>query len=250
MCEEAYAYSKATSAESYEGFSDTQQEYNEVYRARHYIGRLSSWRKAARNVVLLGASFPAVLAKYEVATVSHAGITKSSCWTAEHDLDTLLARIVPNYRGHSIACQLKGKLQDASRSMGDLEDRQFHAKPHAEAVILDHFFTANLAFVTGDRYVACSKPSCYCCKLYFKFHPLRAVTGRHHGNLWIQWGLPRSLRLTNGRSDRVTVKILRRMSDEVRKDVLSAILPGSSRQVNMFDSTTGFSMSRANFAHI
>jgi hypothetical protein len=96
MCEEAYAYSKATSAEKYEGFPDTQHEYNEVYRARHYIGRLSSWRKAARNVVLLGASFPAVLAKYEVATVSHAGITKSSCWTAEHDLHALLARIVPN----------------------------------------------------------------------------------------------------------------------------------------------------------
>lgn len=248
MCEEAYAYSKAAAAEQYEDFSDTPQEYNEVYQARHYIGRLSSWRKAARNVVSLGAGFPAILASYEVATVSHAGTINSSCWTAEHDFDALLARVVPNYRGNSITCQLKGKLKDASRSMGDFEDRQFHAKPHAEAVILDHFSTRNFSFVMGDRYVACSKPSCYCCRLYFKFHPLRAVTGRHHGNLWIQWGLPRPLHLITGRADRITLKILRRMSDEVRKDVLSAILPGTSRQVNMFDSTTGFSTSRANFA--
>jgi hypothetical protein len=247
MCKEAYAYSKASSAEQYENLSDIPQEYDEVYRARHYIGRLSSWRKAARNVVSLGACFPAVLASYEVATVSHAGTIDSSCWTAEHDLDALLARIVPNYRGHSITCQLKAKLKDASRSMGVLENRQFHAKPHAEAVILDHFSTGNFEFVMGDRYVACSKPSCYCCKLFFKFHPLRAVTGRHHGNLWIQWGLPRSLYLTSGGADRITLKILRRMSDEVRKDVLSAILPRKSRQVNMFDSTTGFSASRAKF---
>jgi hypothetical protein len=126
--------------------------------------------------------------------------------------------------------------------------RQFHAKPHAEAVVLDHFFTRNFAFVMGDRYVACSKPSCYCCKLYFKFHPLRAVTGRHHGNLWIQWGLPRPLSAISGRADRITLKILRQMSDEVRKDVLSVTLRGNSRQINMFDSTTGFSASRANLA--
>jgi hypothetical protein len=248
MCEEAYAYSKATSAEQYEDLFATPEEYNEIYRARHYIGRLSSWRKAARNVVSLGASFPAVLARYEVAIVSHAGTTDSSRWTAEHDLNVLLARIVPNYRGHSITCRLEGKLKSASRLMGNLENRQLYAKPHAEAVILDHFFTGNFTFVMGDRYVACSKPSCYCCKLYFRFHPLRAVTGRHHGNLWIQWGPPRPLYLTNGRTDRVTIKILRRMSDEVRKDILSAILPGYSRQVNMFDSTTGFSISRADLA--
>ena len=248
MCEEAYAYNKAISAEQHKDPFVTLQEYNEIYRARHYIGRLSSWRKAARNVVSLGASFPAVLARYEVATVPHAGTTNSSCWVAEHDLDALLARIVPNYRGHSITCQLKERLESASRSMGNLEDRHFYAKPHAEAVILDHFFTGNFEFVMGDRYVACSKPSCYCCKLYFRFHPLRAVTGRYHGNLWIQWEPPRPLYLTDGRADRVTIEILRCMSDEVRDDILSAILPGYSRQVNMFDSTTGFSISRANLA--
>lgn len=246
MCEEAYAYSKAAAAEQYEDPSDTLQTYDEVYRARHYIGRLSSWRKAARNVVSLGGCFPVVLANYEVATVSHVETISSSFWTAEHDFDALLARVVPNYRGHSITSRLKGKLKDASRLIGVLQDRQFHAKPHAEAVILDHFFTGNFAFVMGDRYVACSKPSCYCCKLYFRFHPLRAVTGRSHGNLWIQWGPPRSLCLTNGKVDRITLKILRRMSDEVRKDVLSAVLRGTSRHFNMFDSTTGFSASRAN----
>lgn len=69
-----------------------------------------------------------------MATVPHAGTISSSCWTAEHDIDALLARIVPKYRGHSITSQLKGKLKNASRSMGDLEDWRFHAKPHAEAV--------------------------------------------------------------------------------------------------------------------
>lgn len=65
MCKEAYAYSKAASAEQHEDLCDTLREYNKAHRARHYIGRLSSWRKAARNVVSLGASFPAILARYE-----------------------------------------------------------------------------------------------------------------------------------------------------------------------------------------
>lgn len=248
MCEEAYSYSKVAAAEKHEDLSDTPREYGEVYRARHYIGRLSSWRKAARNVISLGACFPAILASHEVATVACAEHSGSLFWTPEHDLDALLGRIVPNYHGHSIAYQLKGKLKHASQSMGILEGRHFHAKPHAETVVLDHFFTGNFAFVMGDRYVACSKPSCYCCKLYFKFHPLRAVTGRHHGNLWIQWGLPRPLSSISGRADRIALKILRQMSDEVRKDVLSVTLRGNSRQINMFDSTTGFSVSRADLA--
>lgn len=114
MCEEAYAYSKAALAGQHEDLCDNPQEYNQAYRARHYIGRLSCWRKAARNVVSLGASFPAILARYEVATVCHAGTINPFCWTAEHDISALLARIMPNYRGHSITCQLEGKLKTAS----------------------------------------------------------------------------------------------------------------------------------------
>lgn len=249
MCAEAYAFSKATTASQHSDSSDILREYDEVYRARHYIGRLSSWRKAARNVVSFGRCFPDVLANYEVAIIPRLKTGASTRWTLEDDVDALLGRVIPNYRGQAIFLQVCKKLKDASRSMAlTLENRRLRPKPHAEVVVLDHFFTQGLDFVMGDNYVACSKPSCYCCKMFFDFHPLRAATGRYHGNVWIQWGLPRPLKPANSLSDGVTMKILRLMSDRVRRDVLSELLPRNSRQVNMFDSTTGFSASRLNFA--
>jgi hypothetical protein len=104
MCEEAYSYSKVAAAEQHEDLSDTPQEYGEMYRARHYIGRLSSWRKAARNVISLGACFPAILASHEVATVACAEHSGSLFWTPEHDLDALLGRIVPNCWNWLLRC--------------------------------------------------------------------------------------------------------------------------------------------------
>jgi hypothetical protein len=89
----------------------------------------------------------------------------------------------------------------------------------------------------------CSRPSCYCCKLYFDHHPVRASTGRSHGMLWIQWRLPRLLECVEGTVDHTTLKVLRKMSDQVRKDALAALTPQKHFDFNIFNSTTGFSAS-------
>lgn len=242
MCREAYSLSNVTAPKQFsQPRSAFPRQYNEVYRARHYIGRLSYWRKAARNVVSLGAKYLRVLENYEVSVIFPLETATSTHWALENEFDVLVGRVLPNFREQPIFLHISENLRRASRSTGMFKTQQINPRPHAEAVMLDYFFTKGLDFAMEDKYVACSKPSCYCCKLFFDNHPLQAVTGRHHGNLWIQWALPRPLTSAEGTPDRVSIKIVRSMSDQIQRDILSALLPSVPRQIDMFDSTTGLS---------
>jgi hypothetical protein len=51
------------------------------------------------------------------------------------------------------------------------------------------------------------------------------------------------LESVEGTVDHTTLKVLRKMSEQVRKDALAALTPLKHHDFNMFDSTTGFSTS-------
>jgi hypothetical protein len=61
---------------------------------------------------------------------------------------------------------------------------------HAEVQLLEHFYLGNgecRPFAYGDKYIACSKRACFCCKLYFANHPAECVEPDTHNNVWPQW---------------------------------------------------------------
>jgi hypothetical protein len=61
---------------------------------------------------------------------------------------------------------------------------------HAEVQVLEHFYRRKLSFVDGDKFVACSKPACLCCELYFRHHPARMVVPSSHFKVWTRWSPP------------------------------------------------------------
>ncbi|KND89576.1 hypothetical protein TOPH_05599 [Tolypocladium ophioglossoides CBS 100239] len=66
------------------------------------------------------------------------------------------------------------------------DDENFAPRIHAEVQLLDHFHEKK---AENDRFVACSKPACFCCRLYFRHHPARCVGPDSHGNLHLNWGV-------------------------------------------------------------
>ena len=209
----------------------------DLYRARHYIGRLSSWHTAADNVASLGMRFRSVLDDCEISVVEKSRTEKITTRVLEGGLESAFGRVLPNYRGHPLIAAAVAKLDVAAKAL----PMEMETRPHAEVIVLDHFHVHGLTFAMEDCYIACSKPSCYCCKLYLDIHPLFARTGRYHGNLWMKWAVPRPLEMPDGATDRVALRLMRRMSDLVRDDLLSTLLVGRSSVVQPFDSTTGIS---------
>jgi hypothetical protein len=62
---------------------------------------------------------------------------------------------------------------------------------HAELLILDHFEQNGCLFLDGnDKYIGCSKPACYLCHAYIKFHPGNYVIPPSHQKLYTIWRLP------------------------------------------------------------
>lgn len=243
MCIKAYNLAKTMARRQSASSRDICQGHNDLYRVRHYVGRLSAWLGAARNVVMFGAQLSGILGKYCVKVVQPATPGARISLNLGEDFDVILNRVMPNFRDQPMLSEISATVSRASGTTALFKSEKLELKPHAEAIMLDHFFTNNIQFANGDTYVACSRPSCYCCKLYFDHHPVGASTGRSHGMLWIQWRLPRLLESVEGTVDHTTLKVLRKMSDQVRKDALAALTPQKHFDFNMFNSTTGFSAS-------
>ena len=227
--------------------SPQHDRYDCSFRIHHYLARLGSWSRAACSVVKMGQRFAALLADFAVVSLNNSTYFDGRPLEFEADPETVLNRVLPNYKGTTILSNALSIIHGACKLV-----ERYHQQPpipqiHAESRILNHFFVNRLEFATGDQYIGCSKPSCYCCWLYFHFHPTRARTGRTHNNVWIKWSLPSPLFQDNGEANRDSLRIMRAMADGIRNEIIGLIIADGNPVVAMFDSTTGLTASARSF---
>ena len=129
----------------------------------------------------------------------------------------------------------------STKFLADYTDENFKLSVHAELLLVEHFYYHNFDFVNNDRYIGCSKPSCYCCDLYMKCHPGNYVQRACHGNLWIKWEAPAPPTEDREQARKHTASILNEMVVKIRKDVLFQIESKLPRRPRVPDSTTGIS---------
>jgi hypothetical protein len=120
---------------------------------------------------------------------------------------------------------------------------KFRPRIHAEVLLLEYFHHLKLEFVDNDRYIGCSKPSCYCCDLYMKVHPGNFVPRPCHGNLWVNWRAPILPIEDDKAAQKHTAKMLNEMVKYVRRDALNQLMSKQPRRAKVPDSTTGMSTS-------
>lgn len=104
-------------------------------------------------------------------------------------------------------------LEDRVRTMYDREDIQ--PSVHAELQMLEFFHRGERVFFDNDRYIACSKLACLCCRLYFRHHPGRFVEPDSHQKVYINW---RPIILHEGPEDPLFLEqraILSHVSDDI-----------------------------------
>lgn len=217
---------------------------------RHYIGRLGCWVKAVRVVCHVARRFPQRLENAHIQVVEPYGLVN---WpNANHltDLDGVVRRMVPSDQ-QELAQRLSQALHDVD-SVANIEHRFredyacIRPRPHAELLLLEHFYNHDFEFVADDRYIGCSKPSCYCCHIYMQLHSGGFTPRPCHGNLWIHWAPPIPLPLIDPTQETVsrpqehhTFQMLQKMIPQIRQDLQEQILSKRPKRAKMLDSTTG-----------
>jgi len=138
---------------------------------------------------------------------------------------------------------LDAKLKIFEEVQKRYECKTFVPRVHAEIQVLEHFYDQSLEFAYDDRYIACSKPACYCCRLYFRNHPGRPVEPGTHGKIWLNWGPPRSVCDTKTPAGKHQEAIMNKMLDVIRGDVRRDIENRHPKKEWHADSHTGITES-------
>lgn len=242
LCEEAHRLRRTDSIRLF--LEDKRKaKYDCWFQIHHYLARLGSWLRATSNVVQLSHNFADSLAACDVRDLPVDINNEQAPLVLERDPGKVLLRVCPNFKGTSIFYDPLAKLQGACELASQYRTHTQVPIPHAETKILHFFFVQGLHFARQDRYVGCSKPSCYSCGKYFYYHPARANVGRKHNNTWIKWSLPSPLMYTGGQVDRLSVRLMSVMADSVRNDIVGMLVANESPLIAMFDSTTGLTSS-------
>jgi hypothetical protein len=232
-------------------YTTSRESIQDTFRlTRHYIGRLGHHFRAAQTLVLGARRIVEIFDTFEVCGISTPAKYESPRYTDEKTrLDSIMVRMLPancpdlkTYQQQLEEMDMKHQL--SQRFLENYENPNFKPRIHAEVQVLEHFYRENLNFPDGDRYIACSKPACFCCLLYFRYHPGRFVEPESHCKIHLNWGFP-DVDVGEKGLDQTLVQtaILNSMTSDIRKDALEHIKQKAKSKRWHPDSLTGISTS-------
>ncbi|KAH8622021.1 hypothetical protein IG631_23416 [Alternaria alternata] len=197
---------------------------------RHYIGRLGYHFQAADTLVSCAPSLLYLFHDYEVCSVPAPAKSAMPPPDQLTRLDKVLKRMLPaNCPELELYQQALTDMEAHHQLFSRFMDN--YARPgrtscvHAEIQVLEHFYAQDIHFAYDDPYVACSKPACYCCLLYFDI---------------IQNSVPVGSLSANHQRD-----ILNAMNQEIRKEALQQLHGKTARTAWHPDSLTGVTSEQA-----
>ncbi|OAX85471.1 hypothetical protein ACJ72_00150 [Emergomyces africanus] len=170
-------------------------------RLRHYIGRLAHHIRAVNTLVSNASKLKHIFDCYSVRAITTPARAECLPPIDEDDLrqkillDKVLVRMLPAKCPELEFYQQKLRKMDEttqllSRFLAPYRNLNIRPRVHAEIQVLEFFHAKALRFQDSDRYIACSKSACYCCKLYFRHHPGKFEEPRSHCKIYLNWRPP------------------------------------------------------------
>lgn len=210
---------------------------------RHYIGRLGQYVRTVNTLLRVAPRLLNVLEDFTIGTITPPARGSPPPVDDKTNLDSIAKRMLPAQspdlaRYQSNLSEMDMRFQIHERYMDIYSDDNFKPRVHAEVQVLDFFYNNKMDFEESDIFVACSKPACYCCALYFHHHPLRPVTPATHQTIHKNWRPPDFILGNNTQQD-----ILNKMIKDVRTEALRQIDQRKPNAQWHPDSTTGITES-------
>ena len=217
--------------------------------ARHHMGRLGLHARSARVLALYTPRMMAFLDSHSVQAVpvptkGNGRPLPRKATTVEGALHRMLHPDVPNPEVYRQALsQMDKPFQISERFRETYTNSKNKTRVHAEVQLLHHFDQHNEEFAEGDKYIACSKPACFCCHLYFRHHPGGFVEPHSHQKIYLNWQPPGVSEVVKTGKETQLRSILNLMINDIRKDALRQIIEKAGPRSVHPDSVTGISAS-------
>lgn len=162
---------------------------------RHFIGRLAHHVRAPKHVIDDLSHLDRYLTSYDVRHIPKGEDIAPPKADGRTTLEQILGRMftkgdVRLREYEENLPMINHRLSLQQQVVAQYNSPKFKPVVHAEIRVLEYFYENRLEFADNDRFIGCSKPSCYCCQLYFQHHPLRCVKPDGHHNVWLNWGPP------------------------------------------------------------
>lgn len=198
---------------------------------RHYIGRLAHHIRASKELVEDSYHMSHLLQTYTVFGINPLPSVPRPVRDSHTNLRGILNRMLKRDDEERII--IEDGLFYMNRVAGIFDEfvAQYDDSPlqvHAEVQVLEYFYSMGIAFAHNDRFIACSRPACLCCEMYFKYHPARMVLPPSHRKVWTKWSPP--LLKKFDKDEFATCQqnqILIKMSHDLRERVKSQVLQRS-----------------------
>lgn len=217
--------------------------HNVFQDLKHVIGRLGYHFRAAKSLVNAAKRMPFLFDQCEVQIVSTGKAPRASSLVPDVDLKDIVVRMlpakdakVPHYQ--KALADMDNKFNIGHSFRENCRDPNFVPRPHAELIVLEHFYENQLEFLHQDKFIGCSKPACYCCALYIRHHPGQFAQPSSHGKIWLNWKMPEPSLKTAQHHQR---DMINDMVKDIRKAALAQIESRGLCASRYPDSTTGIS---------
>jgi OTT_1508-like deaminase len=217
---------------------------------RHYIGRLGSHFKAARILTTAGWKMPRLFENFNILTRPSPKPPSLPPPTDQlTTLEGIIKRMLPAGSEETVRYQedlaaMDAKFDILKRLHAQFQGKDFMPRVHAELNLLEYFHRKRLPFVDNDRFIACSKPACYCCYHYICHHPGGFVRPSSHGVRYLNWRAPDLVDETDEREKNHRRDILNKVIAQIRLDVFRQIEQRRGPSAWHPDSTTGITYSK------
>lgn len=212
---------------------------------RHYLMRLQTWHRKSAFVVNFAARYPAILDDCSCEWLQLPDDAELPKADGKTNLLGALKRMVPKHeqtRATQVYESVTGlRTFDLDAAFVDsFRSKDLSLVVHAEVHLMEYFYWRSLRFLDNDRYVGCSKRSCYCCSLYMRYHPGNFVVRPSHGTAWVTWNLPLLVVSQDDVMYKHTLGVMNRVIEHLRRDILNELEVRFPRRQRPPDSTSAF----------
>lgn len=215
---------------------------------RHYIGRLGHHFRAAEILVSCAPRLANSLYDFEVRKIP---VLDRSAMPSPDGLttaDKILVRMLPAGSPDLVHYQqafadMESRYQVFRRFRENYAQPDRSACVHAEIQVLEYFYANEMQYAGDDPYIACSKPACFCCRLYFRHHPGHVAEPISHNKIYLNWRSPKFSTPVGKIGPNHQRDILNSMNQEIRKEALRQIDEKSAPIPWHPDSITGITQS-------
>ncbi|KAK0888252.1 hypothetical protein LTR02_016481 [Friedmanniomyces endolithicus] len=211
---------------------------------RHYVGRLCAPKRAAKLLIYAAASHPHIFCGFAIRRQNPGPVLRRPDLHAGLTLAGISGRMFPSNSADLIIFReglqmLEEKGSIMSRVLEHYRSKDWRPRIHAELTLLEALHDSRCMFFGNDKYIACSKPACFCCYHYIGYHSGSFIRPPCHNKVYINWQPPNLVTDTSHARALGQRDVINKVTQEVRRAIVERVLNTRNNMRWHPDSSTG-----------